>query len=140
MTFCHMLRIGKEIRAWEEETTVGLTTSSPHDDGSYQLFGSYLVHTSEYVRIPETHAALITLKSSMSRQGMFLSHPGWVDPGYEGQLTFGIECFNLITVIPDKTKIVQLIFMRLTEKPINPYSVTGRYNKSTGLTLNKEEK
>lgn len=86
----------------------------------------FLLDTLEYVAMPKSCAGLVTLKSSLGRQGLELLHTGWVDPGFRGTLTFEIEARAPWPVELEKGQpIVQLALLRLQQIPENIYS--GRY-------------
>lgn len=89
----------------------------------------YIMHTDEYLKIPETHGALLCMKSSMGRMGFSHNMAGWFDPGFEGQ---GV--LEITTVLPGllvfRKKIAQLIYLRLTQKTDKPYK--GKYSKQKG--------
>lgn len=121
----------EEVDDYPEEGTDNI-----YDDGEeITLYpnAQYLLCTKEYTTCPPTHAWLFTLKSSLARRGLFLSHPGWGDPGFEGQVTFSIHVmFPVKIIIGDK--IGQLIYMKMREIPKVDYTITGKYNRSTGVT------
>ena len=104
--------------------------------------------TVERVRVPNDLVARIEGKSSLGRLGLLIhSTAGFVDPGWNGQLT--LELSNVaslpITLYPHM-KIGQMSFMEMTSPADNPYgsSVVGskyqgqrgpiasRYNENFG--------
>lgn len=97
----------------------------------------YLLCTKEVTRCPATHAWLFTLKSSMGRRGIFLAHPGWGDPGFEGQVTFSVSV-QVPTDLVVGQKVGQLIYFRMAQIPAATYDQTGRYQNSIGITKEKE--
>ena len=54
-----------------------------------------LATTREYVKIPNDLVAFVEGRSSIGRMGLFIQNAGWVDPGFEGQIT--LELFNDFT-------------------------------------------
>jgi dCTP deaminase len=97
--------------------------------------GLYICHTREYIKMPLTHAAMLILKSSSGRKGLDHSHAGWIDPGFEGEVTFEFSA-HLPTTFAVGSRIAQLVYMRLTEVTENPY--TGRYQGQRGPTRARE--
>jgi dCTP deaminase len=71
------------------------------------------------------------LKSSRAREGYNHALSAWIDPGYcNSKLT--LELVNVrrhydLPLYPG-LKIGQIVFMRMSEVPVNSYSKTGRYN------------
>lgn len=86
--------------------------------------------TEEYIRVPPELSARIEGKSSLGRMGLMVHvTAGFIDPGFEGNLT--LEFYNLsgrpIILRPGKT-ICQVSFTRMENTPAKPYS--GRYQGS----------
>lgn len=92
-----------------------------------------LATTREYVKLPDDLTAFVEGRSSIGRLGLFLQNSGWVDPGFEGEIT--IELFNANS-LPIKLKsgvrICQLVFARLDQKAANPYR--GKYQGQRNAT------
>jgi dCTP deaminase len=57
-----------------------------------------LATTREYVKLPDDVAAFVQGRSSLGRMGIFLQNSGWVDPGFEGEITFGLFNANDVPV------------------------------------------
>jgi dCTP deaminase len=100
-----------------------------------------IVVTDEYIKIPNDIAVTVRLKSSLARQ-MILSPMGlFIDPGYEGRITFcllnmGEEPYELRL----GRRVGQFIFHTLSEPCEIPYGDERRkshYQGSTSLTENK---
>ena len=104
--------------------------------------GEFIIaSTLEYVKIPHDVAVDLKLKSSIGRLGINHALSGWVDPGFEGEITLELQNISGSRVILEPNiKIAQIIFMQLTEKTILPYNTTGRYQGQTGPTLIREER
>ena len=51
-----------------------------------------LATTMEYLRLPDTLTAFVEGRSSLGRLGLFIQNAGWVDPGFEGEIT--LELYN----------------------------------------------
>ena len=97
-----------------------------------------LATTMEYVKIPANLAASIDGRSSIGRMGLFVQNAGWIDPGFEGQIT--LELFNALDVpivlVPGQ-RVGQLIFEHMDEIPLAPYA--GKYQGQTGATGSRIE-
>ena len=46
-----------------------------------------LATTMEYVALPDDLTAFVEGRSSLGRLGLFIQNAGWVDPGFEGEIT-----------------------------------------------------
>ncbi|NPB04993.1 MAG: dCTP deaminase, partial [Aquificae bacterium] len=70
-----------------------------------------LATTLEFVALPPDLTAFVEGRSSLGRLGLFIENAGWVDAGFEGQLT--LELYNAnsypIKLYP-KMRICQLVF------------------------------
>ena len=85
-----------------------------------------LASTMEYVKLPDNLTAFVEGRSSIGRIGLFVQNAGWVDPGFEGELT--LELFNA-TRLPIKLqsgrRICQLVFAQMDGPASAPYR--GKY-------------
>jgi len=92
-----------------------------------------LATTREYVKIPNDLVAFVEGRSSIGRMGLFIQNAGWVDPGFEGQITLELFNANQVPIRVDAgRRICQLVFSKL-DKPVDkPYS--GKYKGQTGTT------
>lgn len=92
-----------------------------------------LATTKEYIRIDPSIAAMVEGRSSLGRMGLFIQNAGWIDPGFEGQIT--LELFNAnhcaIKLEPGR-RIGQLVFSTMSSPADRPYN--GKYQKQTGAT------
>jgi len=84
----------------------------------------YLCSTVEYIKVPETHCAFIQMRSSLARRGLGHKMAGFVDPGFEGEITLELEP-SLSIEVKRGERIVQVIYQRLSEKSEKGYR--GRY-------------
>lgn len=92
-----------------------------------------LATTMEYFRLPDDLTAFVEGRSSLGRMGLFIQNAGWVDPGFEGEIT--LELFNANRcAIELKTgrRVGQLVFAKLDDHAIHPYN--GKYQGQTGAT------
>lgn len=89
-----------------------------------------LATTVEYIKMPVHCAGVLYLKSSLARRGLDHALAGFVDPGFEGQLTMELHCHRPLTLYPHQ-RIVQLVLYRCYT-PDHPYN--GRYQGQKGPT------
>ena len=92
-----------------------------------------LATTVEYVKLPPFLTAFVEGRSSLGRLGLFIENAGWVDAGFEGQIT--LELYNAnsspIRLYPGM-RICQLVFAKLDEIPEKVYE--GKYKGQRGAT------
>jgi len=92
-----------------------------------------LATTVEYLKLPNNFTAFVEGRSSIGRMGLFVQNAGWVDPGFEGQIT--LELFNASEVpilLKPLTRVAQLVFCKMSSDCKVPYS--GKYQSQTGAT------
>lgn len=97
--------------------------------------GFALFSTIEKVRVGANLAAAVAGKSSRAREGIAVEFAGWVDPGFEGQITLEIKN-NLpfpITLTAGMP-ICQIIFEELRTRALHPYGERGHYQDQEGPT------
>jgi dCTP deaminase len=85
-----------------------------------------LATTMEYIRLPNNVTAFVEGRSSIGRMGLFIQNAGWVDPGFEGEIT--LEVFNANSLPIKLTagrRICQLVFAFMDKETKNPYR--GKY-------------
>lgn len=97
---------------------------------------AYIGHTLDCVSIPDDLAAQLTGRSTFGRK-FVLMHvtAGWLDPGFEGEIT--LEIYNLgnkSVEVDVGDRIAQLVFMQLAGRS-DGYD--GRYQGQKGITLDK---
>jgi len=93
-----------------------------------------LATTMEYIALPNNLTAFVEGRSSIGRMGLFIQNAGWVDPGFEGEIT--LELFNAnnlpIRLVAGR-RICQLVLAQMDQAALNPYD--GKYQgqrKATG--------
>jgi dCTP deaminase len=105
------------------------------EQDSYLLMpGQFVLATTEqYFKIPDDLAAFVEGRSSIGRLGLFIQNAGWIDPGFEGQIT--LELFNASRYaieIKSGFRVGQLVFSP-TDTPVeNAYR--GKYQGQIGAT------
>jgi dCTP deaminase len=101
-----------------------------------------LATTMERVKIPADLVAQVNGKSSLARAFLIVhTTAGFVDPGFEGQIT--LEIVNLspqTVVLPDGLRVAQLVLMGLTSEALRPYGhkdLGSRYQHQEGATASR---
>lgn len=92
-----------------------------------------LATTKEYFRLPDNMTAFVEGRSSIGRLGLFIQNAGWVDPGFEGEIT--LELFNASPCaieLQAGRRVGQLVFAQLDRDAQNPYR--GKYQGQRGAT------
>ena len=92
-----------------------------------------LATTMEYFTLPDNMTAFVEGRSSIGRLGLFIQNAGWVDPGFEGEIT--LELYNAsrhAIELERGRRVGQLVFAQLDENAQNPYR--GKYQGQKGAT------
>ncbi len=90
-----------------------------------------LATTMEYFKLPDNLTAFVEGRSSIGRLGLFIQNAGWVDPGFEGEIT--LELFNASVnsiVLETGRRVGQMVFAQLDRDAENPYR--GKYQGQRG--------
>jgi len=103
---------------------------------------SYLLATTrEYVKLPDDLTSFVEGRSSIGRLGLFIQNSGWVDPGFEGEITIELYNANILPIkLVSGVRICQLVFAELDQAAANPYR--GKYQgqrKATGSRVMEDE-
>ena len=91
----------------------------------------FLCSTNETIRVPDTHCALVQMRSTLARRGLGHKMAGFIDPGFWGQITLELTA-DIPVDVAYKERIVQIVYMRLTEYTQQPYQ--GQYQGQQGPT------
>ena len=92
-----------------------------------------LATTMEYISLPDNLTAFVEGRSSLGRMGLFIQNAGWVDPGFQGEIT--LELFNANRCAIELTagrRVGQLVFAKMDAPAIRPYN--GKYQGQRGAT------
>lgn len=99
-----------------------------------------LATTMEYVRLPNNLTAFVEGRSSIGRIGLFIQNAGWVDPGFEGQITLELYNANSLPIkLEAGRRICQLVFCSMDQAANAPYC--GKYQgqrNATGSQVSKD--
>ena len=95
-----------------------------------------LATTEEYIKLPENITAFVEGRSSLGRLGLFIENAGWVDAGFEGQITLELYNANNCPIrIYKGIRICQIVLARLDKRAEKPYR--GKYQGQRGATPSK---
>lgn len=102
---------------------------------SYLLLPGHFVlaTTMEYFKLPDNLTAFVEGRSSLGRMGLFIQNSGWVDPGFEGEIT--LELFNAnrcALELKAGHRVGQLVFAKMDHQALKPYR--GKYQGQRGAT------
>ena len=102
---------------------------------SYLLLpGQFVLATTlEYVSLPDDLTAFVEGRSSLGRMGLFIQNAGWVDPGFEGEITLELFNANRCAIeLRAGQRVGQLVFARMDAAAQFPYR--GKYKGQRGAT------
>lgn len=95
-----------------------------------------LATTMEYFSLPDNLTAFVEGRSSLGRMGLFIQNAGWVDPGFEGEITLELFNANRCAIkLQCGRRVGQLVFAQLDDHALNPYK--GKYQGQKGATGSK---
>ncbi len=84
-----------------------------HEYGCFLCPGQFcLATTEERITLPEGLVGYVEGRSSIGRMGLFVQNAGFIDPGFEGQIT--LELFNAsqnTILLEPGVRICQIVFM-----------------------------
>jgi len=142
------VRLGNSFSVLETSSNAILKMDAPikyrsiTDETFLLLPGQFvLASTMEYFRLPDDITAFVEGRSSIGRLGLFIENAGWVDPGFEGEIT--LELFNASSnaiELKAGRRIGQLVFAQLDCNAENPYR--GKYQgqrNATGSLIQLDE-
>lgn len=92
-----------------------------------------LATTMEYILLPDNLTAFVEGRSSLGRLGLFIQNAGWVDPGFEGEITLELFNANRCAIeLQAGHRIGQLVLAKMEQPALHPYS--GKYQGQRGAT------
>lgn len=92
-----------------------------------------LATTMEYFDLPDNLTAFVEGRSSLGRMGLFIQNAGWVDPGFQGEITLELFNANRCAIeLKAGRRVGQLVFAEMDAVALNPYR--GKYQGQTGAT------
>lgn len=127
------LRLGSHFLKIDENSLESLTLDSelPYVEIRREEIvippASFLLATTvEYVRIPRNVTAFVEGRSSIGRMGLFIQNAGWVDPGFEGNITLELFNANRLPIrLTAGRRICQIVFAFMDRETRTPYA--GKY-------------
>ncbi len=142
------LRLGEHfLKVKEDELeTIHLDRPIPYVEVSQPEiiippFSFMLASTMEYVKLPADVTAFVEGRSSIGRIGLFVENAGWVDPGFEGELTLELYNANRQPIrLQAGRRICQLVFARMDQPASVPYR--GKYQgqrRPRGSLIHQDE-
>lgn len=132
------LTLGTEIQVESLDDKMGPWLSMDITDPYFLKPKEFvLACTAETVSIPDNCSGQILLRSSAARAGYQHSLAGWLDPGFEGQVTLEICNQLLLHQLPLQAgqRLLQLIIFSLDMEAAFPYDLVGNYQNQTGATV-----
>ncbi len=92
-----------------------------------------LATTMEYIVLPNDLTAFVEGRSSLGRMGLFIQNSGWVDAGFEGEITLELYNANRCAIeLKAGHRVGQLVFAQMDFEAENPYR--GKYQGQRGAT------
>lgn len=92
-----------------------------------------LATTMEYFQLPDDMTAFVEGRSSLGRLGLFIQNAGWVDPGFQGEITLELYNANRCAIeLRAGRRVGQLVFAHMDGAALNPYR--GKYQGQRGAT------
>ena len=134
------IRLGDTFSVVEDNAEGMIDLSSPISyktirAQSYLLLpGQFVLATTmEYVALPDDLTAFVEGRSSLGRMGLFIQNAGWVDPGFDGEITLELYNANRCAIrLEAGRRIGQLVFAKMDRAAEHPYR--GKYNGQRGAT------
>lgn len=134
------IRLGNTFSVVEDSSTGIITMGNEisyktiNADTYILLPGQFVLATTmEYFRLPDNLTAFVEGRSSLGRMGLFIQNAGWVDPGFEGEITLELFNANRCAIeLRSGRRIGQLVFAQMDEDAQHPYR--GKYQGQKGAT------
>ena len=134
------IRLGNTFSIVEDNPSGIITLDSPVSyktitTDTYTLLPNQFVlaTTMEYFRLPDDLTAFVEGRSSLGRMGLFIQNAGWVDPGFEGEITLQLFNANRCAIqLQAGRRVGQLVFARMDAAALHPYR--GKYQGQRGAT------
>ena len=111
-----------------------ITYKTIQSDTYVLLPGQFILATTmEYFVLPNDLTAFVEGRSSLGRMGLFIQNAGWVDPGFEGEITLELFNANRCAIkLQSGRRVGQLVFARMDTTALHPYR--GKYQGQKGAT------
>ncbi|MBT2571511.1 dCTP deaminase [Planococcus sp. ISL-110] len=80
-------------------------------------YGFILGTTLEWIKLPKNVTAFVEGRSSIGRLGLFIQNAGWVDPGFEGNITLELYNANQVPIeLIAGRRICQIVLAELDQE------------------------
>ena len=134
------IRLGNTFSVVEESSTGIVTLENPisyktiRADTYLLLPGHFVLATTmESFDLPDNLTAFVEGRSSLGRMGLFIQNAGWVDPGFQGEITLELFNANRCAIeLKAGRRVGQLVFAELDGAALHPYN--GKYQGQKGAT------
>ena len=93
-----------------------------------------LATTMEYVSLPDNLTAFVEGRSSLGRLGLFIQNAGWVDPGFQGEITLELFNANRCAIeLKAGRRVGQLVFAEMDDTALKPYNGAEGRHRVAGI-------
>lgn len=134
------VRLGDTFSVVEDSSSGIVTLENPI---SYKTFRAdtylllpghfVLATTMESFDLPDNLTAFVEGRSSLGRMGLFIQNAGWVDPGFQGEITLELFNANRCAIeLKAGRRVGQLVFAEMDSPAEHPYR--GKYQGQKGAT------
>ncbi|HTP58749.1 MAG TPA: dCTP deaminase [Spirochaetia bacterium] len=132
------LRLGRNFLRLDENSleVLGMDSELPYvtmekDEIVIAPHSFLLATTVEFIKLPANITAFVEGRSSIGRIGLFIQNAGWVDPGFEGNITLELFNANRIPIrLASGRRICQIVFAFMDQATRTPYA--GKYQGQRG--------
>ena len=132
------LRLGRNFLRLDENSleVLGMDSELPYvamekDEIVIAPHSFLLATTVEFIKLPANITAFVEGRSSIGRIGLFIQNAGWVDPGFEGNITLELFNANRIPIrLSSGRRICQIVFAFMDKATRTPYA--GKYQGQRG--------
>ncbi|MBX8994543.1 dCTP deaminase [Staphylococcus pettenkoferi] len=99
-----------------------------------------LATTKEYIKIDNHLTGFVEGRSSIGRAGLFIQNAGWVDPGFEGNITLELyNANNFSLVLYENLKICQIVIAETKTPSALPYKGKYQHQSTTVGSKNYQD-
>ena len=144
------MRLGDEVKLFKVVRKPYIDPKDPDDISTYMESTivpegeAFIIHpnefalatTLEYVKVPDDLVARVEGRSSMGRLGITMHvTAGFIDPGFEGNITLEISNIGAMPVaLYPGQRVCQIVFETMTSPSEMPYGHPKRNSKYMGQT------
>lgn len=93
-----------------------------------------LASTQEYIELPKNLTAFVEGRSSIGRLGLFIHNAGFIDSGFNGEITLELyNASNRMIKLEKGRRICQIVISET--KTASEFGYQGKYNGQFGATV-----